>query len=306
MRKKYLIGAVIGVTIIGVLTLLHPTPIQRVEQPAILQITTSFYPLYFFTSAIVGDKASVVNITPAGAEPHDYEPTPNDIAMIERSRIVVLNGGGLEAWGDAIRKNINPQKTTVVVAGEGLTTQTVIEDDKKIIDPHVWQSPILAKQMVQKILAAIILADPQNSEYYTEHAAALLSQLDALDQDYRSGLLACTRKDFVTSHAAFGYMASTYGLVQVPIAGISPDTEPSPKQLAGITQFVRDHKITIIFFESLVSPKLSQTIAKETGASTMVLDPIEGLSDEDLRTGRNYLTVMKDNLKNLQTALTCK
>jgi len=304
MKKKYLMGAMGIVILIGTLLSIEQKSTAKVPYDK-LTVVTSFYPLYFFTQSIGGDKVHVVNITPAGAEPHDYEPTPQDIATIERSELVILNGGHLEAWGDDIRKNIDPSKTTLITAGENLTTQTVAEDGKEITDPHVWLSPLLAKQEVEKILVGIETIDPVNKTYYEQNAAVLLRDLDMLDQEYRVGLQSCKRKDFVTSHAAFGYIATAYGLHQVPIAGLSPDTEPSPKDLADITQFVRKQGINFIFFESLVSPKLAQTIANETHAKTMVLDPIEGIVDTDLATGKNYLTVMNDNLTNLRTALNC-
>ena len=307
MKAKHLTIFIIGTCVLALAYFLFLAPRPAVA-PTIsgIQVSTSFYPLYFFASAIGGEKVSVHNITPPGAEPHDYTPTPNDIKMIERSGVLVLNGDGLEAWGDAVTTNINPAKTAVVVAGEGLATRTMLEGGQEIVDPHVWLSPPLAKEMTTKILTALVVADPKNGDYYRENAALLNTKLDQLDHDYRTGLADCARKDFVTAHAAFGYLAATYDLTQVPIAGLSPDAEPSPKQLAAIITFIRAKGINVIFFESLVSPKLAQTIAAETRAETLILDPLEGLSENDLRDGKDYLSVMRENLKNLQIALSCK
>lgn len=307
MKAKHLTIFIIGTCVLALAYFLFLAPRPAVA-PTIsgIQVSTSFYPLYFFASAIGGEKVSVHNITPPGAEPHDYTPTPNDIKMIERSGVLVLNGDGLEAWGDAVTTNINPAKTAVVVAGEGLATRTMLEGGQEIVDPHVWLSPPLAKEMTTKILTALVVADPKNGDYYRENAALLNTKLDQLDHDYRTGLADCARKDFVTAHAAFGYLAATYDLTQVPIAGLSPDAEPSPKQLAAIITFIRAKGINVIFFESLVSPKLAQTIAAETRAQTLILDPLEGLSENDLRDGKDYLSVMRENLKNLQIALSCK
>ncbi len=305
MKKSYiffLFAALIAISFVALLANVHGNKVASSKK---MKVTTSFYPLYFFASTVGGEWVGVQNITPPGAEPHDYEPTPNDIIAIEQSDILIINGGKLEAWGNDIRKNMDPAKTTLVVAGEGLTTQTVVEEGKTITDPHVWLSPPLAKEMVGKILAAFVARDPEHTDYYTKNAGVLVDQLNMLDQEYRAGLHACQRKDFVTSHAAFGYLASTYELDQISITGISPDTEPSSKDLAAITQFVRAHHITVIFFESLVSPKLAQTIATETGSKTLVLDPIEGISLEALKSGSDYLTVMRANLQNLQIALSC-
>jgi len=306
MNKKYLLGLVIGIVFVGILTLV----INNAQKPTVksnkLQVTTSFYPLYFFSSQIGGDKANVVNITPAGAEPHDYEPTALDIAQIENSKLLVLNGGGLEAWGDNIQKNIDPQKTTVVIAGQDLTNQKVLENGQNVIDPHVWLSPQLAKDMVDKITASFVAVDPTNTEFYQANANTLKTKLDNLDNEYKQGLSSCSEKNIITSHAAFGYLATSYGLNQVSITGLSPDAEPSPAQLADIVKFAKANNVKYIFFESLISPKLANTIATEVGAKTLVLNPIEGLSNDEISQGNNYLTEMQNNLANLRTALQCK
>ena len=306
MDKKYLLGLIIGIVFVGILTLV----INNAQKPTVksnkLQVTTSFYPLYFFSSQIGGDKANVVNITPAGAEPHDYEPTAQDIAQIENSKLLVLNGGGLEAWGDNIQKNIDPQKTTVVIAGQNLTNQKVLENEQNVIDPHVWLSPQLAKEMVDKITESFIAVDSTNTEFYQANANTLKTKLDNLDSEYKQGLSSCSEKNIITSHAAFGYLATSYGLNQVSITGLSPDAEPSPAQLADIVKFAKANNVKYIFFESLISPKLANTIATEVGAKTLVLNPIEGLSNDEISQGNNYLTEMQNNLANLRTALQCK
>jgi len=271
-----------------------------------LQVTTSFYPLYFFASQIGGNKAEVQNITPSGAEPHDYEPTAQDIARIEKSNLLILNGGRFEAWGDKIKDNIKGKQVITIIAGNGIANQQVFEDDKSILDPHVWLSPSLASIEVKAILNGFIQVDSINKSYYYENTNNLLSQLDEIDKEYKQGLMNCNQKDIVTSHAAFGYLGKAYGLNQVPISGLSPDAEPSSKQLAEVSLFAKNHNVKYIFFESLVSPKLSETIAAEIGAKTLVLDPIEGINSEDMKTGKNYLTIMKDNLTNLRLALECR
>lgn len=264
-----------------------------------LQVTASFYPLYFFASRIGGDRVEITNLTPAGAEPHDYEPTATGRARIERSGLLILNGAGLEPWAENVTKNLDGKSTVIVRASEGLTTGS---DG----DPHVWLSPILAGRMADKILQGFIAADPANGNYYRANADRLKTELFGLDQAYRQELADCAEKNIITSHAAFSYLAAAYGLKQVAIAGLSPDAEPSPKQLSDIAKFAKDNNIKYIFFESLLSPKLSQTIANEIGAQTLVLNPLEGLSADELAQGKNYLTEMQNNLINLRTALQCK
>ena len=271
-----------------------------------VSVVTSFYPLYYFASRVGGDHATVTNITPAGAEPHDYEPTAQDVAGMEDSRLVILLGTGLESWGSRMAANLDPQRTLLVTVGQDLMTGNVTENGQGVVDPHVWLSPPLAKQIVDRIADAYVKVDAPDTASFRANAAALKNDLDSLDADYRKGLASCAKKDIVTSHAAFGYLAKTYGFNQVSIAGLSPDAEPSPKDLADITAFVREHKVAILFFESLVSPKLSETIATETGAKTLVLDPIEGLQQDALLQGQDYLSVMRNNLANLRAALQCR
>lgn len=281
----------------------HSTVVSGIKNK--ISVTASFYPLYFFASEIGGKYADVKNITPASAEPHDYEPTAQDIARIEKSRILILNGGKLEAWGNKIRDDLKGTNVTVVTTGDTLANQTVIEEGQSRQDPHIWLSPPLAKKEVQTILEAFIKIDSKNKDYYVSNANKLTGEIDNLDNEYKSGLASCKQKDIITSHAAFGYLASHLGLTQVPISGLSPDAEPSPRQLADIADFARKNNVKYIFFESLVSPKLSETIASEVGAKTLVLDPIEGISDDNIKAGINYLTIMKNNLKNLRLALEC-
>ena len=307
MNKK--IGIVLVVVIlalvIGSLATRQNGSMGASESSEKVKAAASFYPLYFFASQIAGDKADISNVTPAGVEPHEYEPTAGDIAKIEGADLLILNGGGLEVWATNIKENIGLKKTIIVTAGEGLTTHEIIEDGKKIIDPHVWLSPALAKQMVDKIEAGLIQADPDNASYYSSNAQVLKSKLEGLNAEFEQGLASCKDKNIITSHTAFGYIASAYGLNQVSITGVSPDAEPSPQELAEVAKFAKDNKVKYIFFESLVSPKLSQTIATEVGAKTLVMNPLEGLTSGEIASGKDYFTEMRANLANLKIALEC-
>jgi zinc transport system substrate-binding protein len=305
MNRKSLLLLIAALVSMGLIALAVINFEKPAGQPPKLQVVTSFYPLYFFAQQIAGDDAEVINITPAGGEPHDYEPTAQDIVQIEKSKLLVLNGGGLEAWGARILQNLDPSKTHVITTGDGLTTQQVREDGENIIDPHVWLSPPLAEKMVDTIEQGFMQADPGNAPQYQTNADTLKAKLSDLDKAYQQGLSNCGNKTIITSHAAFGYLATTYHLNQVAIAGLSPDAEPAPQQLADIVKFAKEKDVKYIFFESLVSPKLAQTIATEVGAKTLVLNPIEGLTKEELAAGKNYLTEMQMNLKNLEIALQC-
>lgn len=269
-----------------------------------MQVSASFYPLYFFASEIGGDLTHVKNITPVGAEPHDYDPSAADIARIEKSDMFIVNGG-VEPWADKIKESLKEAHVVTVVAAEGLMNRRITQEGIAVVDPHVWLSPPLAKKEVSKITEGFIKIDPKNSSYYQANRKKLDERLDQLDQKYKQGLINCEQKDIITSHVAFGYLAGAYGLTQVSISGLSPDGEPSTAQLAELVKFAKDHGVKYIFFESLVSPKLAETIASEVGAKTLALDPLEGLSDADNKQGKNYFSVMEENLRNLQIALQC-
>lgn len=295
--KKNLIILFVGVLVIVGFVVFA---LGRIPKPSDssgkINVATSFYPLYFFASEIGGDKAIVTNITPAGAEPHDYEPTPQDIAKIEISKLLVLNGG-FEAWGDKVKGDLSGKGIVLVTAGEGLLTKN---------DPHVWLSAALAKIEAQRILAGFVKVDSSNASYYSKNEKELETKLTQLDQDYRKGLKNCSRHDIVTSHTAFGYLADAYGFNQIAISGLSPDSEPSSQTLVEIVNFVKKNDIKYIFFEKLVSPKLSDTIASETGAKLLVLDPLEGIPQDEIKKGADYFSVMRANLSNLEIALECK
>lgn len=271
-----------------------------------IRISTSFYPLYFFASKIAADKAVVHNITPAGAEPHDYELTAQDIVKMENSRLLILGGGKLESWGDKVRDILSGSNTKIITVADGLADKFMVEDGETVIDPHIWLSPILAKKEIDSIAAALKEVDPVNAGFYEANALELKVKMDNLDQEFRSGLIGCKKSDIITSHSAFSYLASEYGLKQVSISGLSPDQEPSLKEMAEVAKFAKDNDIKYIFFESLVSSRLSDTIAKETGAKTLVLNPLEGLSKDDIEAGKDYFSEMRKNLNNLKVALECQ
>lgn len=307
MQKKYMGIFVLVLAIASIaFIIMYAKKNNSVTEEGKITVSTSFYPLYYLADQIGGNKAVVLNITPAGAEPHDFEPTPGDIARIENSKLLILQGPSLEVWGADVKKNLDLNQTMVVTVGEDLMTQKIVEDGENISDPHTWLSPKLASVMADKILAGFVSVDPMNTAYYEANNAKLKLELNTLDVEYKQGLANCVSRDIVTSHEAFGYLASAYGLNQVAISGVSPEAEPSPKELAEVADFVKKNGVKYIFFESLVSPKLSETIARETGAQTMVLDPIEGITEEDLANGEDYMTVMRSNLHNLKTVLECK
>ncbi len=292
-----------------------------------LHIITSFYPMEEFTSKVAGDLADVEVLIPPGTEPHDWEPTPQDIAKMTEANMIVYNGAGMEGWIDQVKDSLGSNGPVLVEASKGVQILEGTEEedhehegetgdhseesadhseeghDHGGFDPHVWLSPKQAQTEVKNIEAALVQLDPTHADQYKQNADAYIKELTQLDNDYKTGLSRAKRKDFITQHAAFAYMARDYGLTQVPISGLSPEQEPTAAQMAKVVDFAKQHNVKTIFFETLVSPKIAETIANEVGAKTAVLNPLEGLTDDQVKAGENYITVMRENLKGLEQAL---
>ena len=248
------------------------------------EVVAAFYPLAFLAEQIAPD-ADVRNLTPPGAEPHDLELSPRDVADLRAARRVLYLGDGfMPSLEDAVAGRSN--------AVDLLDGVPRLDDD-----PHVWLDPGRYATLARRVAAAF--GDPAAAD-------PLVARLERLDRDFRDGLARCERREIVTSHAAFGYLAAAYGLEQVALTGLSPEAEPSPRRLEELVERIRRERATTVFFETLVSPKLAETVAREAGARTAVLDPLEGLSDADAARGDDYFTVMRRNLAALRAALGCR
>lgn len=271
-----------------------------------VRVMASFYPLYEATRQVGGEKASVQSLVPAGTESHDFEPTPKDTAALFNARMVVYNGARFEPWLDRLLSELKEKGILLVEATNGIDLlQMPGEDDpaRKVPDPHIWLDPVLMQSVVTAVRDAYIQVDPAGRASYEANTAAYNAKLEALHRKYQQELQGYTRRTIVTSHAAFSYLAKRYDLEMVAVAGLSPIDEPTPQQLARITNLARERGIKVIFFETLVSPQLAQTIAREVGAETEVLNPLEGLTRDEIRAGKDYITVMEENLANLKKAL---
>jgi zinc transport system substrate-binding protein len=258
-------------------------------------VVVAFYPLAWAAEKIGGDAVDVENLTPPGAEPHDIELTPRDVEEVRNADLVLYLGKGFQpALEKAVESRSGPSLD--LLAGQDLASAPKGEEELAV-DPHVWLDPPRFARMVMSI----------GSELHREDAAARLAdRLHRLDDELRTGLRSCRRNEIVTSHAAFGYLAQRYGLQQVPLTGVSPEAEPSPRDLQALIDEVKKSGATTVFFETLVSPRLAQTVAREAGARTAVLDPIEGLTKDEVAAGGDYLSVMHANLAALRKALACR
>ena len=272
-------------------------------------VVASFYPYAFVAQQIAGDHATVTNLTAPGLEPHDLELTPQQVADIQDATVVIYEKGFQPAVDEAVDQSAQglTLDTTSVVPLEDTGAPAEPNDPGEPAltgDPHVWLDPIRLATITEAIAAELSRADAAHAADYHANAARLLARLHALDRDYREGLAHCERTQFVTSHAAFGYLAQRYGLQMIAISGLSPDAEPSPKRLSDLEALVRQDGITTIFSEVLVSPALADTLARDVGVKTAVLDPIEGLPSADSQ--QNYLTIMRANLAALRQANGCR
>ena len=256
-------------------------------------VVAAFYPLAYAAERIGGPSVHVDDLTPAGAEPHDLELTPRAVARLQSARVILYLGHGFQP---AVSKAVEQAKgqRVDVLAGLPLRASTGSEEGLTA-DPHVWLDPVLFARIAKRVGAVL-----------HRSAAPLQRDLLKLDRDYRQGLRSCTRRELVTSHAAFGYLAARYHLRQVPITGLTPESEPTPQQLARAVEQVRRTHATTVFFETLLSPRLAETVAREVGARTAVLDPIEGLTAAEQEEHLNYLSLMRRNLATLRKALGCR
>ncbi len=267
-----------------------------------MQIVATFYPLGEFAQVVGGELVSVTVLVPPGSEPHDFEPTPKQIANLLRSQIFIYNGAGFERWVDKILPQLQAKNIPIINASSTVSLEAA---DRTQVNPHFWLDPVLAQHEVAEIRDTLMRIDPIHVETYKKNASQYLSQLSALDAEIRTGLTNCNKRMVIASHDAFGYYAKRYDIEVTAISGLSPDDEPSPAKMAAIANLARTNNIKYIFFESLVTPRLSDTIAMEVGAQTLVFNPLEGLSSSEITMGKNYFSIQKDNLQNLKTALEC-
>ena len=305
------------------------TPSQEntpTAEDAKIVIAASFYTLAFLAEQIGGDAVEVIQVVPNGVEPHDYEPTPQELTAIYKAKILAMNGQGLDPWAEQVAEELRRQGVAVIMLTEGANLLPAVEGDhheedeheeeqevedehgheEGEFDPHVWLDPTEMTNVVVRLRDAMIAADPSQAALFTSHALSAVSSLIALDAEFRSALTECKQEKIIVSHNAFQYLARRYGFETIALSGISPDEEPSPKKMAEIIETVKNDNLKVVFFESLVSPKLAEAVAREAGVQTLVLNPLEGLTAEEEARGENYFTVMQQNVTNLALALECE
>ncbi|MGX7245773.1 metal ABC transporter substrate-binding protein [Enterococcus quebecensis] len=320
MRKntwKYMVGLLLTATIFVLGACGETKEQEKSGKSDTIKVVTTFYPMYDFAKNVVGDAGDVQLLIPAGTEPHDYEPSAKDIAKITDADVFVYNSHELETWVNDVLENVDKKKVAVVEAAGSIDLMAGEEHDHDHdeeadhdehdhdheLDPHVWLDPVLAQKEVEAIRDALVKKYPEKKETFDKNAAAYIEKLKALDTEYKEAFANAKNKTFVTQHAAFGYLAKQYGLTQESIAGISPDQEPSPSRLAELKKYIKEHNVSVIYFESSASSKVAETLARETGVELAVLNPLESITKKDQDQGEDYISVMKANLDALKKSI---
>ena len=283
-------------------------PVVEEEPEASHTVITSFYPLYFFTSEVLGDTEGVelTNLIPSGGEPHTFEPSPSQLGQMESADLLIVQGAGLEPWFEGLDVGVASLEVNahldLMAAEEGHDDRDDHGHDDE--DPHTWLDPVLAAETVEHIREALVVMDEANAAAYEANADELVARLGALDAAFAEGLASCSLDAFITSHDAFGYLAKRYGLHVHAVAGISPFDEPSAHQLTELIEVAEHEGVEHIFFEVLANSEAAEVLADEAGLDTLVLNPIAGLSSD--QSAEDYFSLMEANLANLRTGLACE
>lgn len=285
-------------------------------KPVKLSVVATIFPVYDFARTICGDRGDVTMLLPPGTEPHSYDPRPSDIAAIGKADIFIHTLAALEPWVPRLLQGIGKPSLVIVEAGGGaaLTSSGPGGGDagggdhgtQGGIDPHVWLDLRNAALMVDAIADAVARKDPANGAYYRANADRLKGSLRSLDHDFSRGLSSCASRTIVHGgHSTFGYLAKRYGLSYVAAQAVNPDAEPTPATMARLIDLVRKEKISAVFSEVLLPPRIAETIAREARVRILPLHGAHTIGKDDFATGVTFIQIMRRNLENLKTGLEC-
>lgn len=313
MSRKLLYFAVVILVVIGAVFLISKRPLlhNQTSNSNKLQVITTLYPLYDFVKNIGQDKVEVILLLPPGVEPHAFEPRPNDVIAINQAGVFVYTGKFMEVWAEDVLRGVTTKNLKVVDTSEGIKlilSEFHDEDDPAgSSDPHVWLDFDNTQVMVDNITQGLVEKDPSNKDFYLTNAASYKKSLQELDKKYKTTLTTCRIKEVVYGgHYAFGYLAKRYGLNYVAAQGIAPDSEPTANDMVRLVNQIKTDGIKYVFYEELTSPKISQTLAKETGTQMLLLNAAHNVTKQDLDNGVSYLSIMEENLVNLKIGLECQ
>jgi zinc transport system substrate-binding protein len=270
-----------------------------------IKVVATFYPVYDFAHNVGGDRISLSLLVPETVDVHDFEPTPQSIEAVANADVLIFSGAGLESWISQIVAAADNPRLVVVDSSKGIPLLPVppqFQKDNRTVDPHIWLDPVLAKQQVMNILHGLIETHPADQQYFTSNAQKYTSQLDTLNLEILNVTAHAKTRYFVTFHEAFAYFAKRYNLTQIPIAGPFEE-EPTPSDIHNVITAINNYHLCYVGYESLENPSVSQSIASQTHATLVLMDPIEGLSQADQAAGKTYLTKMQDDLVSFMLAL---
>jgi len=259
-----------------------------------LNIIVSIYPLKEFTEKIAGDKVTVTCLVPENMEPHDYEPKTKDFETLIKSKVFIYNGLGMESWVDQVNETIKEKGVTILDSSTGVE----VRKEENAVDPHIWLSVKNAQIQSENIKNTLVKLDEKNKDYYEENYKKFKDELENVYSEYKPKFDALNKKNFVTGHAAFGYLCRDFGLTQKSVENLFAEGEPTPKQLEDLVKFCKENNIKTIFSESLASPKVSQTLAKEVGAEVVPILTLESKEDD-----KDYIKSIKYNLDEIYRCL---
>jgi zinc transport system substrate-binding protein len=322
------IKIMLAIVFAGIL-LVAVTACQRQEQQIgkIKQLTvvTTLFPLYDFTKTIAGDKASITLLLPPGVEAHSFEPKAGDMLKVNGADLFIFTGKFMEPWADGLLKGVDSKGLLVVDASTGITLMEGEDKhhdhghgkaekhkegghhDHGKIDPHIWLDFGNAQKMVNTIREALIAKDPANKDYYAKNADAFIAKLADLDRLYEKSFSSCKKSMFVHGgHFAFNYLAKRYNLTYISAYQGSPDSEPTPKRIINLKKMMQDNNIQYIYYEELITPRVADVLARETGAKLLKLHGAHNISKEEFEKGITFLSIMEENLKNLTVGLECQ
>jgi zinc transport system substrate-binding protein len=316
--KKILLGLLLLICV----TFICACQKKEAQAPAEKKLTvvTTLFPLYDFARAIAGDRADVTLLLPPGLEPHSFEPKPADVMKVNKTDIFVFTNEYMEPWAKSFINGLPEANVKIVDTSKGVTLLKAAPEEEGEegehgyhhhhhggMDPHIWMDFANARIMVDNILAGMVARDPVNREYYTARAAHYKAELTKLDDDYRTGLAGCGKRVFLHGgHYAFGYLAKRYGLQYQAASAVNADAEPTPGKMAELVKLMRATGLKYVYSEELLSPRSAETIAKETGATVLLLHGAHNISRDDMANGVTFISLMKKNLANLRTGLECR
>ena len=313
--KKLLLAAFIGLLVLLVAAC-GSSGQKKSKDPNVLEVYTTVYPLTYFTERIGGKHVTVQSVYPAGTNEHSFDPTQKDMMSLADADLFLYIGLGLEGFVDSAKKTLKDEHVSMVATADAISEKELAEDeeheqkheghdghDHGDIDPHVWISPKLSASLAESVKDALSEKDPENAKSYQANYEKLAGELEQLDQEFQTMADSSANKTFFVSHAAFGYLADSYGLEQIAVAGLNSQDEPSQKELAEIVDLAKEKKIKTILFEQNVSSNLAEVIKNEIGAESLKLHNLGVLTQDDIKNKETYFTLMEQNLKTLEKAL---